>query len=116
MSGISFAVTPSLPATLTGVYPIVVTKSGLSYTISLGGGSSGAVTRRQWFEAVAQLYNMNTLYTSISANANDPAWIEFYTAYSVVPGDTLALFTQATFALTSVQMNALFALAATLTP
>ena len=113
MSGSQFAVTPKLPATLIGVSPITVTKSGLTYTISFVTGGVGTVTRRQFFEAVAALYNMNTLFTAVSADANNAAWIEFYTSFSVAPGDPLALLTQSTFSLSSIQMNALFVYAAT---
>jgi hypothetical protein len=116
MSGTSFAVQPTLPAQLTGVYPIVITKAGLSYTISYAAGVPGTVTRRQWLSAVAALYNGNTLFASINANANDPAFIQYYAGYGVAPGDVLALKTQTVFGLTAIQMSALFTYAATLTP
>jgi len=115
MSGVQFGVTPKLPAQITGVAPIVVTKSGLAYTISMG-APVGSVTKRQWFEAVASLYNMNTLFVAVSANANDPAWIQWYAGYYVAPADYIANLTQATFALTAAQMTTLFTLAGTLTP
>lgn len=116
MSGTRFGVTPQLPAQLTGVYPIVVTKSGLSYTIAFAAGLAGTVTKKQWFEAVALLYNMNTLFAAVAANANDPAWIQFYGGYGVTSGDALSTLTQTTFALTDLQLAALFALAATQDP
>ncbi len=115
MSGTRFGVTPQLPAQITGVYPIVVSKSGLAYTISFG-YAVGTVTRRQWFEAVAQLYNMNTLATSINADMNVPASIQYYAGYGVTPGDALAVFTKAALGLNDAQVSALFTLAATLTP
>ena len=114
MSGSTFAVTPKLPAQLIGISPIVVTKSGLSYTIALGSGATGAVTKAQWFEAVASLYNMNTLFAAVSVNANTAAWIQWYAGSTVAPNDAIALLTQTTFALNASQMSALFALAATL--
>ena len=114
MSGSTFAVTPKLPAQLIGISPIVVTKSGLTYTIALGSGTTGAVTKAQWFEAVAQLYNMNTLFSAVSANANSAAWIQWYAGSSVSPGDAISTLTMATFALNTSQIAALFALAATL--
>lgn len=114
MSGTRFGVTPQLPAQITGVYPIVVTKAGLAYTISFGYAPLAAtVTRRQWFSAVAQLYNMNTLATAVNADMNDAAAIQYYAGYGVTPGDDLAILTQSTFALTDAQMEALFTLAAT---
>ncbi len=115
MSGIKFGVTPQVPAQITGLYPIVVTKNGLAYSISFG-YATGTVTRRQWFEAVAQLYNMNTLYAAVVADWNNAATIQFFAGYGVTPGDDLATFTQTALALTSGQIDALFALAATLTP
>jgi hypothetical protein len=112
MSGFHFAVTPTIPAQITGVYPIVVTKSGLAYQISFA-YTTGTVTRRQWFAAVAQLYNMNTLATAVNADMNDPASIQYYAGYGVASGDALATLTKSTFALTDAQMEALFTLAAT---
>lgn len=116
MSGTKFGVAPLLPAQITGIYPIVVAKSGLAYTISYGVGVTGTVTRRQWFEAVATLYDMNTLFTAVSADANTDAWIQFYAGYGVVSGDALSTLTQSTFSLTDVQLSAVFTLAASLTP
>jgi len=114
MSGSTFAVTPKLPAQLIGISPIVVTKSGLSYTIALGSGAAGSVTKAQWFEAVASLYNMNALFTAVSVNANSAAWIQWYTDSTVAPNDAISMLTAATFALNTSQVAALFALAATL--
>ena len=114
MSGVPFAVTPKLPAMLTGTFPIIVTKSGLNYNISYNNTLPGSTTRRQFFEAVSTLYNMNTLYTAVNSNANDPSWIQFYTSNFIAPGDPLAVLTQATFSLSAVQMAALFNLAASL--
>lgn len=116
MSGTVFAVQPTLPAQLTGTYPIVVTKTGLTYNIAWAMGSTGSVTKRQWFEAVATLYNMNTLYAAVMANAGDATWIQFQAGYTVEPGDLLATLTQTTFGLGAAQMSALFTLAVTLTP
>ena len=116
MSGTKFAVTPQLPASIVGIFPIVVEKAGLAYTISFESGVAGTVTKKQWFEAVALLYDMNTLFTAVAADANDPAWIQFYGGYGVTSGDALSTLTQTTFTLTSVQLAALFALAATLEP
>jgi hypothetical protein len=114
MSGTRFGVTPQLPAQITGTYPIVVTKSGLAYVISFGYAPLAAtVTRRQWFSAVAQLYNMNTLATAVNADMNVAASIQYYAGYGVTPSDDLATLTKSTFALTDAQMEALFTLAAT---
>lgn len=116
MSGVKFGVSPQIPAQITGVYPITVTKSGLSYVIAYGTGVTGTVTRRQWFEAVATLYNMNTLYAAVVADWNAAATIQFFAGYGVTSGDALSTLTQTTFGLTSVQLAALFTLAATLDP
>jgi hypothetical protein len=118
MAGPPFAVTPQIPAQITGVYPIIVSKTGLAYTISFAAGLVGTVTKRQWFEAVATLYDMNTLFAAVNSDANDPAWMQFYGGYGVTnsPSDPLAALTKTTFALTDAQMDALFTLAMTLTP
>ena len=116
MSGTKFGVTPQLPAQLVGVYPIVVAKSGLAYTISFASGLVGTVTKKQWFEAIALLYNMNTLATAVNANMNDAASIQYYAGYGVTSGDALSKLTKSTFALTDAQLAALFTLAATLDP
>lgn len=113
MSGSKFGVTPKLPAQLTGTYPIVVTKSGLSYNISFG-SSADTVSKRQWFGAVATLYNMATLFAAITADPSQPVWWQFYGGSNVQPGDPLALQTQTTFSLSATQMTNLFNLAATL--
>jgi hypothetical protein len=116
MAGSPFGVQPQIPAQITGVYPIVVTKSGLAYQIAYGVGQAGTVTRRQWFEAIATLYNMNTLFAAVAADMNDPATIQFYAGYGVTSGDDLSNLTQTTFALNATQLAALFTLAATLDP
>jgi hypothetical protein len=116
MAGSPFGVMPQIPAQITGTYPIVVTKSGLAYNISYGSGVAGTVTRRQWFEAVAALYNMNTLFAAVAADMNDPATIQFYAGYGVTSGDALFNLTQTTFVLNATQMAALLAYAANLTP
>ena len=114
MSGSTFAVTPKLPAMLQGTFPIVVTKSGLSYTISYGGAPAGSVTLRQFISAVAILYNLNPLFAAINANANDASFIQFYTGGLVAPGDPIVVLATTVFALTAGQASALFTLAATL--
>jgi hypothetical protein len=116
MSGNVFSVSPQVPAEITGVYPIVVTKSGLAYEIAYGTGVSGTVTRRQWFSAVAISYNMNTLFAAVAADMNDPATIQFYAGYGVTTGDALSNLTQTTFGLSATQLAALYTLAATQEP
>lgn len=113
MSGQVFSVVPRLPAQLTGTYPIIVTKSGLAYNISLAATTNAYVTRRQWFEAIAILYDMNTLYLAVVADANNPVWIDFWSITYVVPGDALSAFTQTVFGLSDAQLAAVFTLAAT---
>lgn len=66
------------------------------------------VTREQYFTAVAQLGDMDTLYQSITMNTNDPSWIEFWSASYVTLGDALSNATQTAFGWTGAQMVALF--------
>lgn len=66
------------------------------------------VSRQQYFTAVAQQGDMSTLYTAVPADVNDPIWIEFNSANCVTEGDTVAVFTQATFGWSDAQMTALF--------
>jgi hypothetical protein len=51
------------------------------------------------------------LYQGISADANYPDWIEFYSAKYVSQGDPLYVQTQLTLGYTSEQMQTLFDLA-----
>ncbi len=53
----------------------------------------------------------NSLYQGISADANYPDWIEFYSAKYVSQGDPLYVQTQLTLGYTSEQMQTLFDLA-----
>lgn len=114
MSGQVFSVVPRLPAQLTGTYPIVVTKSGLAYNISLAAAVNPYVTRRQWFSAIAAFYDMNTVYLAVPANPNSQAWIDFWSASNVVPGESLAVLTKTALGLSDAQLAALFTYAATL--
>lgn len=66
------------------------------------------VTRQQYFTAVAELGNMDTLYQALTMNTNDPAWIEYWSASYVTLGDALSNLTQSTFGWTGAQMVALF--------
>lgn len=66
------------------------------------------VTRQQYFTAVSQLGNMDTLYQSLTMNTNDPAWIEFWSASYITLGDALSNATQSAFGWTGSQMVALF--------
>lgn len=70
------------------------------------------VTRQQYFTAVTQLADMNTLYQNMTANTNDLTWIEFWAAPYVEQGDPLYVQTQMALGYTSAQMQALFNLAA----
>jgi hypothetical protein len=113
MSGNKFAITPKLPAQLTGTAPIVVTKSGVAYNISFG-AMTGSVSKRQFFGAVSTRYSMTTLFAAITANPESNVWWQFYGGSYIVPGDPIAALTQSTFSLTNAQMANLFALAETL--
>lgn len=70
------------------------------------------VTRDQFIAAVDQLADMNAVYQGISADANYPDWVEFYSAKYVEQGDPLYVQTQMALGYTSAQMQALFDLAA----
>ena len=100
----------ALQDSITGVWSTVPASTLIS------GESSQGVTRRQWFAAVASLYNMNTLFSAVPANANNPTWIQFYTSEFVISGDPISTLTQTVFSLSSAQLAALFTLAATLAP
>lgn len=54
---------------------------------------------------------MNTWYQGISADANFPDWIEFWSAKYVEQGDPLYVQTQMAFGYTSEEMQFLFNLA-----
>ncbi len=71
-----------------------------------------AVTRQQFFAALAAANKMNDVYMGISADANYPDWIEFWSAKWVVVGDPLYVAVQTTLNYTSDQMLALFESAA----
>lgn len=73
---------------------------------------TATVTRQQFIEAVRQSADMNVWYQGISADANYPDWIEFYSAKYVEQGDLLYVQTQMALGYTSAQMQALFDLAA----
>ena len=69
------------------------------------------VTREQFFTALAANSEMNTVYQGISADANYPDWIEFWSAKRVQVGDPLYVATQMALGYTSDQMLTLFAAA-----
>ena len=69
---------------------------------------AATVTRQQFIAAVAELADMNTLYQGISADANYPDWIKFYSAEYVEQGDPLYVQTQMALGYTSAQMLNLF--------
>jgi hypothetical protein len=66
------------------------------------------VTRQQYFTALAQLGDMNTLYQAIPADANQSEWIEFWAAEYITSGDAVAIATQTALGWTDGQMIALF--------
>lgn len=66
------------------------------------------VTRQQFFTALADVSEMNTIYQGIPADANYPDWIEFNSAKLVQVGDPLYVQTQLTLGYTSAQMLTLF--------
>lgn len=72
------------------------------------------VTREQFFNAIAAVNEMNTAYQGVSADANYPDWVEFWSAKRVEVGDPLYVATQLALGYTSAQMQALFETAVTL--
>jgi hypothetical protein len=72
---------------------------------------AATVTRQQFIVAVDQLADMNIWYQGISADAEYPDWIEFYSAKYVEQGDALYMQTQMALGYTSAQMQTLFDLA-----
>jgi hypothetical protein len=66
------------------------------------------VTRQQFFTALADASEMNTVYQDVSADANYPDWIEFNAAKLVQVGDPLYVQTQLALGYTSAQMLTLF--------
>ncbi len=66
------------------------------------------VTRQQFFTALADASEMNTVYQGVSADANYPDWIEFNAAKLVQVGDPLYVQTQLALGYTSAQMLTLF--------
>lgn len=72
---------------------------------------AATVTRQQFIAAVDQLADMNVWYQGISADAEYPDWIEFYSAKYVEQGDALYMQTQMALGYTSAQMQTLFDLA-----
>lgn len=72
---------------------------------------TATVTRNQFMAAVQQQAAMTELYQGVSADANYPDWIEFYSARYVAQGDPLYVQTQLALGYTSAQMQTLFDLA-----
>ncbi len=66
------------------------------------------VTRQQFFTALADVSEMNTVYQGVAADANYPDWIEFNAAKLVQVGDPLYVQTQLALGYTSAQMLTLF--------
>jgi len=66
------------------------------------------VTRQQFFTALADVSEMNTVYQGVSADADYPDWIEFNAAKLVQVGDPLYVQTQLALGYTSAQMLTLF--------
>lgn len=80
------------------------------------GDQPGVVTRRQFLQAIANQNLLQTVVASIPANANSPIYVEYISANSVAPGDTLATAVQTALGYSNAQMAALFIAAASLTP
>jgi len=72
------------------------------------------VSRLQYFEAVAQLGDMELLYQAVSADPYSSNWIQFNSAACISDTDSIATLTQTTFGWSSTQMANLFTLAASL--
>jgi hypothetical protein len=69
------------------------------------------VTRQQFITALADINAVGDVYFGLSADAEYPDWIEFYSANEVKVGDPLYVATQMALNYTSDQMAALFAVA-----
>lgn len=72
------------------------------------------VTRRQYFEAVSRLANMNTLYQEVSADPNNSAWNEFWSATFVQKGGALVNLSQSVFSWSTADIDRVFTLARSL--
>jgi len=72
------------------------------------------VSKQQFLGAVSATADMNTLYAALSADANDPAWIQFVSAVCISDSDALALLAQTTFGWSAGDLANVFSLAATL--
>jgi hypothetical protein len=99
---------------MTSLFQLALTLPGALPCTPTPTPTLSAVSRRQYFTAVAQLGNMDTLFAAVSAEVNSPAWIEFNSTTLIEPGDVLATLTQSVFGWSDAQMAALFQLAATL--
>lgn len=66
------------------------------------------VTREQFFTALAAVNEMNAAYQGVSADANYPDWIEFWSAKRVKVGDPLYVAVQLGLGYTSSQMLTVF--------
>ena len=66
------------------------------------------VTREQFFTAIAAANEMNAAYQGVSADANYPDWVEFWSAKRVEIGDPLYVAVQLRLGYTSSQMLTLF--------
>lgn len=70
-----------------------------------------AVQRLQFFSAVAQLADLTVLQAAVSADVNDPIWIEYNSANCVLFGDALSQFTAQVYGWDDEQMVNLFKVA-----
>ena len=66
------------------------------------------VSRQKFLAAIADNNAMSATFDGLSADPNNPAWIEFYSAEYIVYEDPLYYSTQIALSLTSAQMLALF--------
>jgi hypothetical protein len=66
------------------------------------------VTREQFFTALAAVNEMNAVYQGVSADANYPDWVEFWSAKRIEIGDPLYVAVQLGLGYTSDQMLTLF--------
>lgn len=66
------------------------------------------VTRNQFFTALAAANEMNAAYQGVSADANYPDWVEFWSAKRIEIGDPLYVAVQLALGYTSDQMLNLF--------
>jgi len=71
--------------------------------------TAATITRQQFFSAISASYNMDLLYQNLPSDANDPSWIEFWSATNIARDGSLALLAQSTYGWSASQLAEIFA-------